>query len=484
MNWTSAIGVLCLAAGAGMGMAARPWIESIFATKAESKDETDDTGPQETAQEINLYQLADALDDFYTNSAHPMDLLSSSDFMKGVEHLARAEHADDTLIAYAYGDNELIACMALEALHHRSGNLRVINDIATQIGSLYVWPFYFALRALSRHAQQPIISAVIIQARPWWPDNVRLLHLLDRFMADRITHGETPTFGNLLVDLEPEQIGYITQCVNKLDTMQAQPLLDELNLHQESHLDSSYLNSVGHLKNREDTAEAILEHTPFRDSLQQIEYALFKEPFRSVLLVGENGVGKTTLVNALVERLERRGWRIFEAGMTEVLAGQSYIGELEDQIQKLVHHLDRRRSVIWYIPNFHEMHMAGRHRYNPTGVLDMLLPHVESGLLQLIGETTPTAFERLLRDNRRLQTMFDIMAVLPLGDRETVELADHWADQLEKQPDGAPAVSRDAVQEAWLLLCCRCCQAFFATFFLLSIFFRSSCPLGALVTCK
>jgi hypothetical protein len=36
---------------------------------------------------------------------------------------------------------------------------------------------------------------------------------------------------------------------------------------------------------------------------------------------------------------------MFEAGATDVVAGQVYIGELERQIQTLVHHLDGRRAV-------------------------------------------------------------------------------------------------------------------------------------------
>ena len=104
-------------------------------------------------------------------------------------------------------------------------------------------------------------------------------------------------------------------------------------------------------------------------------------------MVGESGVGKTILIHALAEQLKDRHWLVFEASATDVLAGQVYIGELEARIQSLIKHLDRRRCVLWFVPNFHELFYAGRHRYSPTGVLDMLIPFIDNGNIKIVGDT-------------------------------------------------------------------------------------------------
>ena len=53
---------------------------------------------------------------------------------------------------------------------------------------------------------------------------------------------------------------------------------------------------------------------------------------------------------------------MFEAGSPDVLAGQKFIGELEERIRDLMRQLAHGRKMLWVIPNFHQLAWAGRHR--------------------------------------------------------------------------------------------------------------------------
>ena len=88
---------------------------------------------------------------------------------------------------------------------------------------------------------------------------------------------------------------------------------------------------------------------------------------------------------------------MFEAGATEINAGQSYIGELEAQVQRIVKALDGA-PVLWIIPRFEELLWTGTHRHSRTGVLDMVLQGMEGAELHIAGEVDPAGYERLLRE--------------------------------------------------------------------------------------
>ena len=100
---------------------------------------------------------------------------------------------------------------------------------------------------------------------------------------------------------------------------------------------------------------------------------------RSVLLVGEEGVGKTTLIVEALRRAEASRVRLaFLASAADVNAGQMYIGMLEARVQEIVAS-SRRRPIVWVFPNFEDALWSGQHSQSPRGLLDALLPAVESG---------------------------------------------------------------------------------------------------------
>jgi MoxR-like ATPase len=62
-----------------------------------------------------------------------------------------------------------------------------------------------------------------------------------------------------------------------------------------------------------DAPEGMVMLEEVRARVLEMETAIRKEPPRSVLLVGDSGVGKTALVRVLARRLQRERWIILEA---------------------------------------------------------------------------------------------------------------------------------------------------------------------------
>jgi ATP-dependent Clp protease ATP-binding subunit ClpC len=151
--------------------------------------------------------------------------------------------------------------------------------------------------------------------------------------------------------------------------------------------------------------------------------ALEQSPPRSVLLVGEHGVGKTALTRAALDRIDEDAI-VFETTAAQINAGAIYIGELEGRVKTLVDAVAGQR-VIWILPELQEALFAGQHSRSPQGLLDALLPHIESGAIAIVAEVTPAAAEVLVAARARVKSAFELVRVRPLDDPDTVAVARH-----------------------------------------------------------
>ena len=162
------------------------------------------------------------------------------------------------------------------------------------------------------------------------------------------------------------------------------------------------------------------------DVADEIVDALQEHPPRSVLLVGEHGVGKSALVDAALDRLPE-GWIVFEAGAAQINADAMYVGQLEGRIEDLVQRL-RGKPAVWIFPAFDEALYAGTYSQHPTGMLDLLLPHIESGAIRLVAEITPQNYELLAAKRPRVQSALRGLRLRPPTEAETVEILAHALD--------------------------------------------------------
>lgn len=188
--------------------------------------------------------------------------------------------------------------------------------------------------------------------------------------------------------------------------------------------------------------ESRVAHEHLTAGVALVRQRLTARPARSVLLVGEVGSGKTTLIRAIGEQLVGEGWTVFEAGATDVMAGQTFMGELERQLQQLVDALEKPKT-LWIVPRFHELAHAGRHQFNPVSVLDQLLPLIERGRIRVLAEIPSGAYRQLTAQQPQLRTALDTVDVLPLPPEATLDLARVWAERAVKP--GAPPLASEAV---------------------------------------
>ena len=397
-----------------------------------------------------VYSLADDLDDFIDQSAHPRDFLDREEFQQGVQRLRDSSLSDSDLISYGAGGNLAIASMALEALSQRKENDDPTEQVLEIFNGVRLWTHYFALKALRPAEGRSLIGAVLAHVNTYWNNNLFMQTLLREFIEERLKAGEVLSFKGYLTGAFEDRASGVEHLIETLRITKLEPLQSELQEWQRSRVDVKKLRGIGSVWEMDKPVEPIIEHPAMDRILHEAEQSLLSEPKRSVLLIGENGVGKTTLCTVLARRLQKEGWTIFEAGATEVLAGQVYIGELEGRIQELIQNLGGNRKVLWIVPNFQQLVYAGWHKSDPRSILDMLLPALENGELTVVGEIEPEAYERLLQNKAHMRTLMKGITVTPMDSEETLALTHKW-NAVSNERNGVPLISANVLEEAFHL---------------------------------
>lgn len=425
------------------------WVMSRQFNDQEVKSKT--SSPTESSPG-ELYRISQNLTPFFENTAHPKDLLSSELFQSGVSLLSSRSFSEEDLRSYLWGDNILISCIAFESLRHREVSEELTSQVSDRLNETYLWPIFFAFQFLNETYEGNLLPNVFFKVQQWWPSNTLMCQLLNQFIEDRLGKGERLPFDAFPKDLESQQIELIGELFPKLKKTYTEPLLESYEALKHQQVDTTFFNSLGKLWDMQAAADSLLEHSDAKRHLGQLMDALFETPPRSVLLVGETGVGKTALVQQLSEKIAQKGWRVFEASANDVLAGQVYLGELENRLKELIVNLDPRRRVIWFIPNFHELLYAGRANTRPTGILEQLSPILERGDICIIGETQPAAYQHLLSDYSRLESLVETLKIKELNDQDTFECAVAWSKYATNSPNRESLISEPDLKEAYQLV--------------------------------
>ncbi len=412
------------------------------------KKESSPTSPIKGGLEKELYALSEELVAYFNASAHPEDLLRHSSFLKGVALL----YAKPTeMVRYAQGDNAILACMALEALSQRSDASEVLELLINYLNAFPPWPRYFALKAIRAAAPQkePVVGKVLVVLDSTWFNNPSFKFLW-RFIRERVDAGEQLSFGDRLARIPSQQSAWLASLLENLGEDLVQPLIQELRGQQRSSFDLGFLSSLGRVWNAASVTGEITLHSDTGEKVEVIRALICGDPPRSVLLVGDHGVGKTSLIRVLAAKLQAENWHVFEAGHADLQAGQIFVGQLEDRVMNLVRQLSSPRPIVWYVPDFHMLSWTGRSHNNPISVMDMLLPRLEAKELRVIGETTPEAYEKLAKTNPRCLTSFEVYRMNQVDSATALRLGEKWSE-VRALADGALAISAETLNEAWLL---------------------------------
>ncbi len=189
----------------------------------------------------------------------------------------------------------------------------------------------------------------------------------------------------------------------------------------------------------QDLTELSRELAPpmFRDEVVSRVIDAFSNA-RSALLVGAPGVGKSSVVTGVADRLRRSGRaRLYELSVQKIMSGTVYLGEWETKLGNIIDRLSRRRSVI-YFSDIWNLPSAGVSSKSNNSAWDSLRPRVEKGDVLLMGEVTDDQL-LALQATPGFSTLFDVVEVPSLSPEQVRAIVMARAERLRLDLDEASA---------------------------------------------
>ncbi len=160
--------------------------------------------------------------------------------------------------------------------------------------------------------------------------------------------------------------------------------------------------------------------------LQRITQILARKKKNNPLLLGEPGVGKTAVVEALAQRIASGNVppyllnkRIVAVDMSSIVAGTMYRGQFEERMKKLIHELKANPDIILYMDEIHTLMGSG----NTQGGVDaasMLKPPLARGEIRCIGATTLEEYRKSIEKDGAMDRRFQKVMVNAPDEKETL----------------------------------------------------------------
>ncbi|EAI8667316.1 AAA family ATPase [Campylobacter upsaliensis] len=153
------------------------------------------------------------------------------------------------------------------------------------------------------------------------------------------------------------------------------------------------------------------------EEIERTMQILIRKSKNNPILLGEPGVGKTAIVEALAQRIVKKdvptslqNKRLIALDMSALIAGAKYRGEFEDRLKSVVNEVIKSQNVILFIDEIHTIVGAGASE-GSMDAANILKPALARGELHTIGATTLKEYRKYFEKDAALQRRFQPVSV-------------------------------------------------------------------------
>jgi len=201
---------------------------------------------------------------------------------------------------------------------------------------------------------------------------------------------------------------------------------------QESDIENTFLpNSDSESNKRNAKPTALLKFCIDKTSLAQnkkldpvvardreirmISEVLGRRLKHNVIITGDHGVGKTSVVNGLIQNitdnktsLKLEGAHVFELDIGALIAGAAYKGEIEDRLKNIIKEIKQFDNAILFID---EIHTLIDKQGGSAGAANLLKPELAKGEITIVGATSIDNYTKFIESDESFQRSFETIKI-------------------------------------------------------------------------
>ena len=176
-------------------------------------------------------------------------------------------------------------------------------------------------------------------------------------------------------------------------------------------------------------AEGKLDPVIGRDrELERVLQILSRRQKNNPCLIGEPGVGKTAIAEALAQRIAHgdvpfrlKKCEVYLLDMTLIVAGTQFRGQFENRMKGLIEEVKALGNIILVIDEVHSIVSAGDAE-GGMNAANILKPALSRGEIQVIGATTLAEYRKYIEKDAALERRFQPIVVAEPSIDDSIEI--------------------------------------------------------------
>ena len=162
-----------------------------------------------------------------------------------------------------------------------------------------------------------------------------------------------------------------------------------------------------------------------RDNEKKEIYSILgRKNCHNVMILGENGVGKTAIAQSLAFDIVNgnapkrfKNTTLYSLNVTTLMAGTTLRGMLEDRVANIGAALSERKDVVLFIDDISIIS-----KDKESNIADMLLPYIDSGDITVIGTSDYESHRKYIGKDTPVGRRFQTVTLSPMSVSDSVEV--------------------------------------------------------------